>query len=249
MLAAFCLRLAAGMIAALAILPASIVPPRFFRVHYLAALALTTVNFFFRPEVYYLQSLVLAAACGACFFGAIVWHTDEAPGGVLLNRVAWIPFVAALAQGASKLAPGEEPWPLIDHLASAALLGAAISSMLMGHSYLIAPAMSMSPLLRLLAMFAASLSARIGLACFGLYGWWTSASGASDGPETETLLWLAARWLLGIAAPIVLGWMAWETARIRSTQSATGILYVVCIVCFLGELLSMLLVDKTGYLL
>ena len=37
--------------------------------------------------------------------------------------------------------------------------------------------------------------------------------------------------------------MAWETARIRSTQSATGILYVVTIVCFLGELLS-----RWGYL-
>ncbi|MFO0863600.1 MAG: hypothetical protein U0744_02885 [Gemmataceae bacterium] len=120
-----------------------------------------------------------------------------------------------------------------------------MSSMLMGHSYLIAPAMSMSPLLRLLAMFAVALAARIGLACYGLHGWW----GSQTSPENETMLWLGARWLLGLAAPIILGWMSWETARIRSTQSATGILYVVSIVCFLGELLSMLLVDKTGYLL
>ena len=35
--------------------------------------------------------------------------------------------------------------------------------------------------------------------------------------------------------------MAWRTARIRSTQSATGILYVVVIFCFLGELTSQLL--------
>ena len=52
------------------------------------------------------------------------------------------------------------------------------------------------------------------------------------------------RWLLGLIAPLVLGWMAWETARIRSTQSATGILYVVVIVCFLGELMSQLLRGK-----
>jgi hypothetical protein len=43
--------------------------------------------------------------------------------------------------------------------------------------------------------------------------------------------------------------MAWETAKIRSTQSATGILYVVVIVCFLGELTGQLLFDKTGYIL
>jgi len=43
--------------------------------------------------------------------------------------------------------------------------------------------------------------------------------------------------------------MALETARIRSTQSATGILYVVVILVFLGELTSQLLGEKTGGLL
>jgi hypothetical protein len=43
--------------------------------------------------------------------------------------------------------------------------------------------------------------------------------------------------------------MAWETARIRSTQSATGILYVVVILSFLGELTSQLLREKTGFVL
>jgi hypothetical protein len=246
MLAAFCLRLAAGLIAALAVLPAPIIPPRFFRVQYLTALALLTINVFFRPPMTPLQWAVLGAAAFACFVGAILWHTDEAPGGIWLNRLTWILFVAAILLGASSDSPADERWPILDHLVSAAVLGAALSSMLMGHSYLIAPAMSMSPLLRLLAMFAVALAVRIGLACYGLREWWASQSAS---PENETMLWLGARWLLGLAAPIVLGWMAWETARIRSTQSATGILYVVSILCFLGELLSLLLVDKTGYLL
>jgi hypothetical protein len=43
--------------------------------------------------------------------------------------------------------------------------------------------------------------------------------------------------------------MAWQSARIRSTQSATGILYVVVIFCFLGELTSQLLLGSTGYAL
>ena len=59
----------------------------------------------------------------------------------------------------------------------------------------------------------------------------------------------AVRWGLGFVGPLVLGWMAWETARIRSTQSATGILYVVVIFCFLGELTSQLLLSKTGFTL
>ena len=53
--------------------------------------------------------------------------------------------------------------------------------------------------------------------------------------ESELILWLAVRWIIGFVGPLVLGWMAWETARIRSTQSATGILYVVVILCFSGR--------------
>jgi hypothetical protein len=142
---------------------------------------------------------------------------------------------------------GFEAMPLLDDLASAAVLGTATSAMLMGHSYLIAPAMTMTPLLRLLAAFALALAVRIGLACVGLWQW--TAAGGHVNLETETIAWLAARWLVGFVAPIVLGWLAWETARIRSTQSATGILYVVVIVVFLGELTSLLLVEKTRYLL
>ena len=105
--------------------------------------------------------------------------------------------------------------------------------------------MTTAPLLRLLAAIGVSVFLRIGLAGLGLWGW-TSSPSASN-LETELLLWLPVRWGLGLIAPLVLGWMAWETARIRSTQSATGILYVVVILCYLGELTSQLLVEKTGF--
>src|SRR5262249_37027604 len=57
----------------------------------------------------------------------------------------------------------------------------------------------------------------------------------------DAALWLPLRWGLGFVGPLVLGGMAWQTARMRSTQSATGILYVVVIFCFLGELTAELL--------
>lgn len=136
---------------------------------------------------------------------------------------------------------------LIDDLASAAVLGSAMTAMLIGHSYLIAPAMSMVPLLRMLKVLGICLVVRMVLAGAGLWLW--TEQTASPFSETETVLWLAVRWVLGLFAPLVLGWMAWETARIRSTQSATGILYVVVIVSFLGEMTSQLLLDKTGHIL
>jgi hypothetical protein len=41
--------------------------------------------------------------------------------------------------------------------------------------------------------------------------------------------------------------MAWRCARIRSTQSATGILYVVVILCYIGELTAQLLSTQADY--
>ena len=131
-------------------------------------------------------------------------------------------------------------WNIANELTSAALLGTATTAMLMGHSYLIAPGMSLSPLLRLLGGLAASLLARALMSGLGL---WTS--GIAFGKLNDVTMIVPLRWGMGIVLPLVLTIMAWQTARIRSTQSATGILYVVVIFCFIGELMSQLLYQLT----
>src|SRR5437763_1689728 len=77
----------------------------------------------------------------------------------------------------------------------------------------------------LLAAFFATLIGRAIVAGVGLV-WWTR-SPALVNLDDEAVLWLIPRWLLGFGRPIVLGGMARQAAGIRSTQSATGILYVV----------------------
>jgi hypothetical protein len=119
--------------------------------------------------------------------------------------------------------------------------------MLMGHSYLIAPAMSLTPLLRLLAGVFIATTLRLAVAGVSLWSW--TAGHSLVNLEDETVLWLPVRWALGLLGPLLLGWMAWQAARIRSTQSATGILYVVVILSFLGELTSLVLLESTGYAL
>ena len=114
--------------------------------------------------------------------------------------------------------------------------------MLMGHSYLIAPGMSLTPLLRLIACIAVAGAGARGGGRLGP-GRWTAAH-PSVKLGNDLLLWLPLRWLAGFVLPLVLTWMAWQSARIRSTQSATGILYVVVIFCFLGELTDQLLRDS-----
>ena len=128
---------------------------------------------------------------------------------------------------------------LLGGLTSAFLLGAAMSAMLMGHNYLVAPAMSLTPLFRLLAALAVALALRAVADGVALADW--AQAHSFDTLKVDAMLWLPVRWLVGIAGPAAMCWMAWQTARIRSTQSATGILYVAVILCFLGELTGMLL--------
>ncbi len=249
MVATFCLRLACGLIASLLLLSPAQIHPRFYRVQFLTALGLLATAAAFRLVSNDDLSLIaLAAALAASLFGSIVWHLENAPGGRIAVFASAATLTAALILG-GRAAHGEDyhVWLAADDLASAALLGSATTAMLMGHSYLVAPAMSLTPLYRLLGALGAALFCRIGLAAVGLWLWTRHPSAGNL--ETEMLLWLPVRWILGFLIPMVLGWMAWETARIRSTQSATGILYVVVIDCFLGELTSQLLLEKTRCLL
>ena len=66
--------------------------------------------------------------------------------------------------------------------------------------------------------------------------------------DNELILMLLGALGGGFCWRFCLTWMTWRTARIRSTQSATGILYVVVIFCFLGELTALLLTNSTHLL-
>jgi hypothetical protein len=93
--------------------------------------------------------------------------------------------------------------------------------------------------LRLTAAAAMAVLARGAVDGWALYRW--TAAHPSVKLGNDLLLWLPVRWLVGFVLPLVLLWMAWQSARIRSTQSATGILYVVVFLSFLGELTDELL--------
>jgi hypothetical protein len=260
MLSTFCLRLACGMAGALLLLPPGVVNPRFYRVQFLTVLGLTALAAVALPSAAGLGLwLALGLVLAASLVGSIVWSLDGAPGGrIAVVGTALATTAALVVAGLTPPAPvasddvtrveqtASAPLLVADELASAALLGSATTAMLMGHSYLIAPAMSLTPLLRLVGALLAATFVRMALAGVGLWSWTADHSLAN---LEDAVLWLPVRWGLGFLAPLILGWMAWQTTRIRSTQSATGILYVVVIFCFLGELTSQLLLRNTGYVL
>ncbi|HXH07750.1 MAG TPA: hypothetical protein VNI83_14295, partial [Vicinamibacterales bacterium] len=133
---------------------------------------------------------------------------------------------------------------------SAALLGGSCTAMVLGHWYLVIPSLEVRHLQRVVRFHIASLVLRsvvvgiVGLLAargvlpadvdFGAYV--TSLEGV--------FVW--QRVLFGLAAPAVLAWLTWETAKIRSTQSATGILYVDFFTIVVGEGLAKYLWLSTG---
>jgi hypothetical protein len=239
LLSLFCVRLAAGLAASLLLLSPAQVNPRFYCTHFLILLGLAVVALAIPSEVGWAPLLGVAAGLVLCLAGSIVWSLEGAPGGRIIVMLTAVCLGVALGLLELQAAPEAPGWGLAAGFTSAALLGSATTAMLLGHSYLIAPSMSISPLLRLLAALFAAIAARLVVSGLGFW-FWTEGHSLLN-LEDETVLWLPIRWGLGLAGPLVLGWMAFQTARIRSTQSATGILYVVVIFCFLGELLSLLL--------
>jgi hypothetical protein len=242
------------MIAALLILNPVQVNPRFFRVQYLTAFGLTAVAaFFFRDLIVQdtpgmLLCVLVAASLFATFAGSLIWSLRKAPGGLAVGVFSAAVLAATLGVAEWATTPfGPLFWLLAGTVASAAVLGTATTAMLIGHSYLIAPSMSIVPLQRLLVGLFVALIVGMVLAAIGLWSW--TAEHSLLNLEEAAVLWLPLRWGLGFIGPLVLCVMAWQTAKIRSTQSATGILYVVVIFCFLGELTGQLLRDSTNCVL
>lgn len=238
MLATFCLRLACGLAGALLVLSPAQVAPRFYRVQFLTILGLiAAAGFLLWQSADFVLLGVLAGALFLAFLSSVTWLLEGSPGGLVLVGLTALALAIALVLNVRPTTAESVVWTAgAEDASSAALLGFATSAMLMGHSYLIAPAMSIVPLVRLLIGLMAAILARGLVAGLEL--------GLASGPAvaaSDAFLWQPVRWVLGFLGPLILTWMAWQCAKIRSTQSATGILYVVVILVFIGELTGQLL--------
>ena len=166
------------------------------------------------------------------------------------------PMVTGVAVGAGLLAvvaqslavAGDRGLPvqaltIASFLSSAALLGGACTAMILGHWYLIIPSMQVSHLQSIVKLHIASTIVRVAVvaaAVFLAIATWEPGMG----PSFQRYITSAAgiffwqRVLFGLAGPVLLSYLTWETAKIRSTQSATGILYVDFFTVVVGEALA-----------
>jgi protein NrfD len=135
-------------------------------------------------------------------------------------------------------------------LSSAALLGGACMAMILGHWYLVLPSLQVTHLQSVVKLHIVSMVVRIavvGAAVFFAIATWQPGLGPSFRHYILSVsgVFFWQRVLFGLAAPALLAYLTWETAKIRSTQSATGILYVDFFTVVVGELLAKYLLLAT----
>lgn len=148
---------------------------------------------------------------------------------------------------ASLVTPGRDLFGLgepVAVVAGALALGSALTGLSLGHWYLVSPTMSVKPLIEVTFVCLGALIAQIVLLPVLLVG--AGVTSLNHSLFSQYALFLGVRVVFGLAVPLVAGVMTWRTARIRSLDSATGLLYIVAALILAGEIAARTLFFLTG---
>ncbi|MFI5198011.1 MAG: hypothetical protein ACHQJD_05285 [Thermoanaerobaculia bacterium] len=174
----------------------------------------------------------------------LLFISTLASSSLLVTRVRVEPFASL---------PGIGPiWLAAGLLLGALFFGAVVWAMNLGHWYLVSASLPFGLLVRATEAFAvlALLRAAFAVVALGLVA---RASAGEAGEALAALLdpmrdgfffWSRVMW--GLVAPLVLAPFAVKTARMKSNQAATGLLYVGLVFVLVGELLAAYLTRRSG---
>jgi hypothetical protein len=202
--------------------------------------ALLGINAFAARALVVLQAvLVIALIVNA----VVIWRgSDNAATSWVLVVSASVLLITAIA-GAF--------WPLAGSLLdgaavalviilSAAVLGAATTGMLLGHWYLVTPALTNRPLLRAIGLLLIGLVLQAIVFPLALGGLAHGAGAPARALGLSPIL--SVLWALGaVILPLLAAGLAFPTCRLRAFNPTTGLLYLAMIALLPGQLLGQLL--------
>jgi protein NrfD len=165
---------------------------------------------------------------------AILWTAIGAGGAALVAQALVV---------AADLGVTVQALTIASFFSSALFLGGACTAMILGHWYLVIPSLQIRHLQSIVRVHIGSMVLRIAVvaaAVFLAIATWQPGLGPSFRHYIFSLdgIFFWQRVLFGLAGPAILSYLTWETAKIRSTQSATGILYVDFFTVVVGEVLA-----------
>jgi hypothetical protein len=143
---------------------------------------------------------------------------------------------AALGAGGLTLVGGALTWGggsvgtltlLVELAVVSAATGGVFAAMILGHWYLVTPKLPEAPLILLARALLGVIAIQV-----GLFAIWVATGAGPAGVAPFAALvgpWALFVWLrliVGLLFPLVVSWAAVQTARSRSMESATGLLYI-----------------------
>ncbi|MED5330144.1 MAG: hypothetical protein VX916_02525 [Planctomycetota bacterium] len=173
----------------------------------------------------------------------------------------WVSLIAGAAAISYSLPPASsggtrQALAHASALGSALVLGFTSWGMILGHWYLVDKNLDLRHLARIVKPLPWILLGKAVIAGLILLLFWEDVLGDSNQSMSDLLqrqperildvvnIW--ARIPIGLLIPAALGWMALVTVRLKKTQPATGILYAMCGVVYLGELMGKMVEGSTG---
>jgi hypothetical protein len=218
------------------------------------------------------QKTATVALIGAAFAGALVLRElaiahGEAPGSAALGAAdagspglqsaqsdasrppaAGISLSGAPTSDAPLDAAGNLVLRVSSLLLSALAVGMVTVAMVLGHWYLVQPKLAIAPLRRVCDALIGVLLARMIVSAWGFatclrHGFAFFGGGE---PIPWELLILSQRLLFGFGGSLFLAVLVKKTVALRSTMSATGLLYIAILFVWVGEFLSIYLGRLTG---
>jgi hypothetical protein len=171
------------------------------------------------------QGLLVALAVISLLYAIVVRRPRPAS---ILGALGVVAGFGAIVLGAVGWADGfPDAGPLLVQLVALALsTGGVFAAMILGHWYLVTPKLPTQPLV----LFARLLLVVVGVQLVLFIVWLATGAGLGLPPfqplvgEWAFFVWM--RLLVGLVFPLVLSWAALQTAKTRSMESATGLLYI-----------------------
>ena len=116
---------------------------------------------------------------------------------------------------------------LIQLAVVSAAIGGVFAAMILGHWYLVTPKLPEAPLILLSRILLIVVAVQVVL----FWAWIATGAGPADAAPFASLVgpWALFVWLrliVGLVFPLIVSWAAVQTARTRSMESATGLLYI-----------------------
>ena len=188
---------------------------------------------------------ILAALTAASLLHNVSLYTDRDRWA---RRIGWALSalsLAAIGLTAATLSGAPSALTAISLAFGALAIGLSAVGLALGHWYLVTPRLPARPLVEITTAFL--IVVLIQALLFGIalvVSVVEPVGGRDQSLSGDPTFWL--RIVVGFILPLVFGWMAWTTARMRSMMAATGLLYLTTAAVLAAQIAARALMFDSG---